>query len=59
MYAPVKQLVTAFSPDNEYGFKRVVLVQTDGRAEYQNSRSHAPQCLEPLHCWPFEIDARR
>ena len=31
VYAPVKQLVAAFSPDNEYGFKRVVLVRTDGR----------------------------
>ena len=31
VYAPVKQLVAAFSPDNQYGFKRVVLVQTDGR----------------------------
>jgi len=31
VYAPVKQLVAAFSPDNEYGFKRVVLVHTDGR----------------------------
>lgn len=27
IYAPVKQLVVAFSPDNEMGFKRVVLVQ--------------------------------
>jgi len=27
IYAPVKQLVVAFSPDNELGFKRVVLVQ--------------------------------
>lgn len=26
IYAPVKQLVVAFSPDNESGFKRVVLV---------------------------------
>jgi uncharacterized membrane protein len=25
--APVKQLVVAFSPDNEYGFKRVVIVE--------------------------------
>jgi uncharacterized membrane protein len=31
VYAPVKQLVVAFSPDNEYGFKRVVLVQEPGR----------------------------
>lgn len=27
IYAPVKQLVVAFSPDNEMGFKRVVLVR--------------------------------
>ena len=26
IYAPVKQLVAAFSPDNEYGFKRVAIV---------------------------------
>jgi uncharacterized membrane protein len=28
IYAPVKQLVVAFSPDNELGFKRVALVRT-------------------------------
>src|SRR5215467_6804942 len=27
IYAPVKQLIVAFSPDNEYGFKRVVLLE--------------------------------
>lgn len=27
IYAPVKQLIVAFSPDNEHGFKRVVLVE--------------------------------
>lgn len=26
IYAPVKQLVVAFSPDNEFGFKRVVML---------------------------------
>src|SRR5919107_4237550 len=31
IYAPVKQLVVAFSPDNEYGFKRVVMVEDAGR----------------------------
>lgn len=31
IYAPVKQLVVAFSPDNEYGFKRVVLVDQPSR----------------------------
>jgi uncharacterized membrane protein len=27
IYAPVKQLVAAFSPDNEFGFKRVVMLE--------------------------------
>jgi uncharacterized membrane protein len=27
VYAPVKQLVVAFAPDNEYGFKRVVMIE--------------------------------
>jgi uncharacterized membrane protein len=31
IYAPVKQLVAAFSPDNEYGFKRVVMVDVPQR----------------------------
>jgi uncharacterized membrane protein len=31
IYAPVKQLVAAFSPDNEYGFKRVVMVDDPSR----------------------------
>ena len=31
IYAPVKQLVVAFSPDNEYGFKRVVMIDDPGR----------------------------
>ena len=31
IYSPVKQLVVAFSPDNEYGFKRVVLVEEPTR----------------------------
>ncbi|MEO6213672.1 MAG: DUF502 domain-containing protein [Vicinamibacterales bacterium] len=31
IYAPVKQLVVAFSPDNEYGFKQVVLVEDPAR----------------------------
>lgn len=28
IYAPVRQLVVAFSPDNEAGFKRVVMIET-------------------------------
>ena len=31
IYAPIKQLALAFSPDNEYGFKRVVMVKTASR----------------------------
>src|SRR6266508_5821038 len=31
IYAPVRQLVVAFSPDNEAGFKRVVLVEDPAR----------------------------
>lgn len=31
IYAPVKQLVVAFSPDNEGGFKRVVMVEDPHR----------------------------
>lgn len=31
VYAPVKQLISAFSPDNESGFKRMVLVEDENR----------------------------
>jgi uncharacterized membrane protein len=31
IYAPVKQLISAFSPDNEFGFKRMVLVEDANR----------------------------
>ena len=31
IYSPVKQLITAFSPDNESGFKRVVLIEDPRR----------------------------
>jgi len=31
IYAPVKQLTTALSPDNKYGFKRVVLIEDPER----------------------------
>ncbi len=31
VYAPVKQLIVAFSPENETGFKQVVLVEDAGR----------------------------
>ena len=31
IYAPVKQLIAAFSPDNESGFKRVVMIEDPRR----------------------------
>ncbi len=31
VYSPVKQLVVAFSPDNEHGFKRVALIEDPAR----------------------------
>jgi uncharacterized membrane protein len=53
IYSPVKQLVVAFSPDNEYGFKRVVLVEDRARGfmlgfltkEFTVDRGLGPQPL--------------
>jgi uncharacterized membrane protein len=53
IYAPVKQLVVAFSPDNEYGFKRVVLVEDSARGfmlgfltrEFTIDRGRGPEPL--------------
>ncbi|MBA2257328.1 MAG: DUF502 domain-containing protein, partial [Acidobacteria bacterium] len=53
IYAPVKQLVVAFSPDNEYGFKRVVLVEEPGRGfilgfltkEFTVDRGSGPEAM--------------
>lgn len=53
IYSPVKQLVVAFSPDNEYGFKRVVLVEDTARGfllgfltrEFTVDRGHGPEPL--------------
>ena len=53
IYAPVKQLVVAFSPDNEYGFKRVVMVEDSGRGfvlgfltkEFTVDRGQGPEPL--------------
>jgi uncharacterized membrane protein len=53
IYAPVKQLVVAFSPDNEYGFKRVVLVEEPGgrffmgflTKEFTVDRGQGPEAL--------------
>ncbi len=53
IYAPVKQLVVAFSPDNEYGFKRVVLIEDSARGlllgfltkEFTVVRGQGPEAL--------------
>jgi uncharacterized membrane protein len=55
IYAPVKQLMNAFSPDNESGFKRVVLVELETPArrfavgfltrEFTADRGHGPEPL--------------
>src|SRR6267378_719129 len=53
VYAPVKQLIAAFSPDNEFGFKRVVMVEDPRRGyalgfltrEFTVDRGHGPEAL--------------
>ena len=53
IYSPVKQLIAAFSPDNEFGFKRVVFVEhaTRGIAigfltkEFTVNRGGGPEAL--------------
>ena len=57
IYAPVKQLVVAFSPDNEYGFKRVVMVEDHRRGwvmgfltkEFTVDRGHGPEALMTVY----------
>jgi len=53
VYAPVKQIVSAFSPDSEVGFKRVVLVEDPARGlilgfltrEFHLDRGEGPEAL--------------
>jgi len=53
VYAPVKQLISAFSPDNEFGFKRVVLIEDAARGyllgfltkEFTVDRGRGPETL--------------
>ncbi len=53
IYAPVKQLIAAFSPDNESGFKRVVMVEDAQRGyvlgfltrEFTIDRGQGPETL--------------
>ncbi len=53
VYAPVKQLISAFSPDNEVGFKRMALVEDPVRGfllgfltkEFTMDRGAGPEAL--------------
>lgn len=57
IYAPVKQLVVAFAPDNEYGFKRVALVEDTARGyvlgfltkEFAVDRGRGPETLVAIY----------
>src|SRR6266498_1227481 len=53
IYAPVRQLIAAFSPDNESGFKRVVMVEDPRRGyalgfltrEFTADRGDGPEAM--------------
>lgn len=57
IYAPIKQLIVAFSPDNEAGFKRVVFVEAPGRGgvlgfltrEFTVDRGAGPEALVAVY----------
>jgi uncharacterized membrane protein len=57
VYAPVKQLVVAFSPDNEYGFKRVVLIEDAAKGfalgfltrEFTIDRGQGPEAMVAVY----------
>jgi uncharacterized membrane protein len=57
IYAPVRQLVAAFSPDNESGFKRVVMIEDARRGfalgfltkEFSVDRGHGPEALVAVY----------
>src|SRR5438128_3293703 len=57
IYAPVKQLLDAFSPDNESGFKRVVMIEDPRRGyvlgfltrEFTVDRGHGPEALTAVY----------
>jgi uncharacterized membrane protein len=57
IYSPVKQLTAAFSPDNEYGFKRVVMLEDADRGlvmgfltkEFTIDRGHGVESLVAVY----------
>ncbi len=58
IYAPVKQFISAFSPDSESGFKRMVLVEDPARGfvlgfltkEFVVDRGRGPERSWPSTC---------
>ena len=57
IYGPVKQLISAFSPDNAAGFKRMVLVEHDARGfllgfltkEFTVDRGRGPEAMVAVY----------
>jgi uncharacterized membrane protein len=57
IYAPVKQLIAAFSPENESGFKRVVMIEDSRRGfvlgfltrEFTIDRGQGPEALAAVY----------
>ena len=57
VYAPVRQLLASFSPDNEAGFKRVVLIEDSHRGfalgfltrEFTVDRGQGPEALVAVY----------
>ena len=56
IYTPVKQLVVAFSPDNEFGFKRVVMIEDKQTfalgfltKEFTMDRGRGPEALVAVY----------
>ena len=56
VYAPIKQLIVAFSPDNESGFKHVAMVESDGRLvlgfltrEFTVDRGAGPEAMVAVY----------
>jgi uncharacterized membrane protein len=57
IYAPVKQLVAAFSPESDVGFKRVVMVEDPHRGwamgfltkEFTVDRGHGPEAMMAVY----------
>src|SRR5438067_6351417 len=61
IYSPVRQLIAAFSPDNESGFKRVVLVEDRGgaiRPGFRRARLRWIVERARRGCWACKLRAK-